>query len=517
MIDLKRITLLGAMVFSIPLSVQGENTGKIVSAGLFKNGLVMIERAYHVPGPGHHEFVGNLSAVHGTLSITGPEGLRVRTGTREVSLSSEELPPGGPATLIGNRVELRFRGGTQEPAFGTLLATPTGSVSSGGDGDLSHSSVHGFYVLAQEGGHRRYIDPSTVVEIVTGGEALVLPERKRTERVLTFEVPDSHPGVATISVSYLTRGMAWAPSYTLDTSDPKRLRITQTAVVRNELEDLDDAELSLISGYPSVEHDNVTSPLSTSGTWQRFFRQLQQGESPPAGFTNQISSISNVSTLFSADPQGAMGTENTSEGPDIHYQPIGSVSLKHNEAMTLTLASEEVAYDAVVEWNVRPSDQEGEVADVWEALRFKNPFAFPMTTGPAMVVSQGEFLGSRTSNWVSVGGEAMVYVTRALSVQVGVSEEEVGERTEFSLARRHYTQSTLEGTLQMRNLRSEALTLIVRKEVSGALLDVEGTPQQVVGSAGPGQLNPSTKLTWTLEIPPGDVKRLTYQYTFLRD
>ncbi len=62
MIDLKQIALLGAMVFSMPLSVQGENTGKIVSAGLFKNGLVMIERAYHVPGPGHHEFVGNLSA-----------------------------------------------------------------------------------------------------------------------------------------------------------------------------------------------------------------------------------------------------------------------------------------------------------------------------------------------------------------------------------------------------------------------------------------------------------------------
>ncbi len=517
MIDLKRVVTLWAIVLFVTPPAQGENSGKIVSAGLFKNGLVMIERAYNVPGPGHHEFVGTLSAVHGTLSITGPDGLRVRTGTREVTVAAEELPPGGPATLIGNTVELRFRDGTREPVFGTLLATPGGAVSRGDDGALPHSSAHGFYVLALEGGHRRYIDPSTVIEIVTGGKALVLPEGKRTEHVLSFDVPDSHVGSATISVSYLTRGMAWAPSYSLDTSNPKRLRITQTAVVRNELEDLDDAELSLISGYPSVEHDHVTSPLSTTSTWQSFFQQLQQGESPPAGFTNQITSISNVSTLFSAVPQGAMGTENTSEGPDIHYQPIGKVSLKRQEAMTLTLASAEVAYDGVVEWNVRPSDREGEVADVWEALRFKNPFAFPMTTGPAMVVSQGKFLGSRTSNWVSVGGEAMVYVTRALSVQVGVSEEEVGERTEFSLARRHYTQSTLEGTIQMRNLRSEALTLIVRKEVSGALLDVEGAPQQVVGSAGPGQLNPSTELTWNLELLPGEAKSLRYRYTFLRD
>ena len=67
------------------------------------------------------------------------------------------------------------------------------------------------------------------------------------------------------------RGLAWAPSYRIDTTDPKSLALEQRAVIRNELADLTEAELRLISGYPSVQFAHVHSPLSPRTTWGTFF------------------------------------------------------------------------------------------------------------------------------------------------------------------------------------------------------------------------------------------------------
>src|SRR4029077_9320442 len=68
----------------------------------------------------------------------------------------------------------------------------------------------------------------------------------------------------------------------------------------------------------------------------------------------------------------------------------------------------------------------------WDALRFKNPFKFPMTTGPAMVTAGGQFNGQRTSYYVNAGEETMLRITKALSVRTGHSEREAagknGER-----------------------------------------------------------------------------------------
>jgi len=64
--------------------------------------------------------------------------------------------------------------------------------------------------------------------------------------VLTIEVPEGHPGPAAVTAAWLTRGLSWAPSYRIDISDPDRLEIEQSAVIRNELEDLWEKAITLI-------------------------------------------------------------------------------------------------------------------------------------------------------------------------------------------------------------------------------------------------------------------------------
>src|SRR5438046_5689650 len=107
--------------------------------------------------------------------------------------------------------------------------------------------------------------------------------------------------------------------------------------------------------------------------------------------------------------------------------------------MALTTRTAQADYERIVEWliadhrdahgnprNRRGEDNEnGDVADVpWDALRFKNPFPFPMTTAPALVWANGKFSGQRLTNWVNPGEETTLRVTKALSIRTHAVEYE---------------------------------------------------------------------------------------------
>src|SRR5262249_30280771 len=134
-----------------------------------------------------------------------------------------------------------------------------------------------------------------------------------------------------------------------------------------------------------------------------------------------------------ADVRGLdLGAVPTGEGVDVHYQSIGQRTLAEGDALALTIGRDKAAYDRIVEWFIpdsrgangqylepgRRGDDEDRAEDTpWDALRFKNPFKFPMTTGPALVVSQGRFNGQRMTKWVNAGEETLLHVTKALSVR----------------------------------------------------------------------------------------------------
>ena len=95
---------------------------------------------------------------------------------------------------------------------------------------------------------------------------------------------------------------------------------------------------------------------------------------------------------LSAVPEG--------EGVDLHFEPIGKRSLKVGEALSLQLGKAKADYERIVEWTMAAGSNE-----MWDVLHFKNPFKFPLTTAPAMVVENGKFNGQRTCFWTNAGEE----------------------------------------------------------------------------------------------------------------
>src|SRR5207248_2524459 len=124
----------------------------------------------------------------------------------------------------------------------------------------------------------------------------------------------------------------------------------------------------------------------------------------------------------------ALGATPTGEGVDLHYQPIGKRTLAEGESLALTVVRGRADYERVVEWLVPDTrdeygqyDRRGRGEDEndapWDALRFKNPLAFPLTTGPATVTAGGQFNGQRTIYWTNAGEETLLRVNKALSIR----------------------------------------------------------------------------------------------------
>jgi hypothetical protein len=226
-----------------------------------------------------------------------------------------------------------------------------------------------------------------------------------------------------------------------------------------------------------------------------------------------------------------MGAVPTGEGVDVHYQKIGPRSLKEGESMSLSIATERAPYERVVEWVVpdtrnehgrqieeyqRQQNPEKYDDAAWDALRFKNPFKFPMTTAPATVVCGDRFNGQRMSFWVNSGEDTCLQVTKALSVRTRSSErEEEGKRDEAVVAGYTYRKCSVLGELVVNNHRNEQITVLIRRQFSGDLVAADGAPKKTLREEGVYSVNQRYELSWTLTLKAGEEKILTYKYHVL--
>ncbi len=424
-----RAVAIGLTVLLFAAPARADETpakGKIVAVDLFKNGLAVVRCEVTLGKPGVYVLDEVPQPVHGTFWIdsTGPVETVVKM--RDVEVPASEAAPGNlQEDLAGKKVTLYFKGGNRPPVVGTMMKLKAAKPD--------EVVAPGRFLVLQTAKGRVYVESSEVssVEAEDAGDKVT---RRQPRLLLTLG--DTAKAETKVSLRYLTHGLSWAPSYRLDISDPKTLALEQHAVIRNELVNLDGAEVRLISGYPSVQFAHVRSLLSPRTSLAAFFQELGSGGVREIdGLENSVGNQLAISNNYRSVYNLALGATPTGEGVDLHYQPIGKRTLAEGETLALTVAKGKSEYERIVEWIVPDHRDEygryesrGRIEssdDAWDALKFKNPLDFPMTTGPAMVTAGGAFNGQRTSYWVNAGEETVLRVEKALSVRTRATENEI--------------------------------------------------------------------------------------------
>ena len=226
-----------------------------------------------------------------------------------------------------------------------------------------------------------------------------------------------------------------------------------------------------------------------------------------------------------------MSATPTGEGVDLHYQDVGKHTLGEGDSLALAVASGKAPYDRIVEWIVpdtraangryiqehqRNQNPEKYQDAAWDAVRFKNPLGFPMTTAAAMIVSKGRFNGQRLSYWVNAGEQTTLHVTKALSVRTrSVEQEEKGKREIVYVGGRTFRKVTVKGELRANSHRKETISLVIRRRFSGDLLTADGKPRCVLLEEGVYSVNKRNELVWAVKLKPGEEIKLAYRYDVL--
>lgn len=548
---MRKAAVIGLAVLMVPsvgvLAAQENEkplATRVASLALFKNGLAVVQRTASVESPGVYRLEDVPEPVHGTFWIESDAVVSARLTRRAVEVPVGRSGAGSfQEELAGREVVVHFIEPGIPPASGTVMEIepPRGSAAWSrsyeeprwgwyyGRADGGPRAAGGGMLLLRTKEGASYVDQGRIARLDVKGAGETVRQRRPVMLLSVAGVKDKK---ATIAVSYLAKGMAWAPSYRVDISDPKTLLLRQSAVLRNELEPFEDAEIRLISGYPSVHFAHVTSPLSPGATWAAFFQQLNQRFAEGHAATRNI--VTQQAVAFNAPaPDGRidLSAVPSGEGVDLHYQPIGRHALGEGDSLSLETASGKADYERIVEWTVpdtrradgryvedyeRQNDPEKHQDSVWDAVRFRNPLDFPMTTAPAMIVDKDRFSGQQMSYWVNRGEETTLRVTKALSLRTRAVEQEVeGGRDIVNVGGVAFRKTTVQGELAANNHRKEPVVLVIQRRFSGDLVQADREPACSLREEGAGYVNKRNQLTWRLTLKPGEEVKLTYRYTLL--
>ncbi len=195
---------------------------------------------------------------------------------------------------------------------------------------------------------------------------------------------------------------------------------------------------------------------------------------------------------------------------------LGPVTLKRGETMTIPLGCEKVDIKRIVEW--------ADSGVCWDAVKFKNPFKFPMTFAKMEVTEAGRILGMPKVEWTNPGAETFVKIAEASSIKS--SYEEVREsKSSFSskvgsfggettkINGRLYGKAKISGVFKLTNFRSEKALLNVKRIFRGEIIEssFEPTKTKDLPSQDFG-INPEHELTWEFELSPNETREFTVTY-----
>lgn len=367
------------------------------------------------------------------------------------------------------------------------------------------------------------------IEFLDGKAKKALTNKSKSTQL---EVQMGAPAVGKkLTISYLAKGITWAPSYMVDITESDEARISAKAEVINEVCDLNDVTVQLITGFPHLQFADIVSPLALKENLARFLQSLVKGESErgragrAAVVTQQRADFYGGRDMTAAMPAyGAAELGKVAE--DLFFYPVENVELKKGEVCYLPLFTESVPYKHIYQWEIpdyvnedgryyepRRGERRETIEQVWHCLRLENTTKVPWTTAPAETVKQGLILGQDTLNYTPVAGETTLRITQAVNVRAEQIELETDRKRDAArLYGYSYDLVTVEGKLSVTNFQQKTITLEITKTLSGEVRSSQPEANIEKLARGLQRMNGILKLAWTIELEPGEQKQLSYVY-----
>lgn len=328
-----------------------------------------------------------------------------------------------------------------------------------------------------------------------------------------------------IYMDFLTRDITWVPSYIIDISHPEKAVFTAKALIINEVLDLENVDIDVITGYPGIEFAYTDSPMAKTMEMDKFFNRLSS--SSPAYVESDLMVqrvMSNRASYNSTTPvyNEQIKVEGTE---DLFFYPIKDVTINKGDTAYIPLFTLETTYKHIYTLSV-PNylDDYGRISNrgdlnVFHSIKIKNNGDLPWTTAPAQFISGSSFTGQSICSYTPAGTENTIKINNAINVSVDDNETET-KRVRDADKFNGYTYDlvTLKGEIHITNSQNKSIQMEVTKTITGTTNSVGSDAEVKFLGRGIKKINPTSLLTWQLELKPLEKKVLIYSYNvYIRD
>ncbi len=484
--------------------------GKIVAASLFKNGYVVVVRAADLDRDGRVALKPTVGSL-GTLWISAGKGVSLQKAKVEsiVSKSSKN---------VETFDELLTANVGKDVIINTNISTGNGLLTVAG----KLKSADGPMIVIQEtdAATSAFLKSSVTRIVARTADITTQVPTTSSERVISVQAQ----GSGQVFIVSLERGMTWAPAYQVDLVDDKNLSITAKATILNDLADLDNISVNLVTGFPNLKYLETPDPLTSGQTVDQYVQGLAYATTGTQFRRDAMMQNQSGSAGFGGGAlEGMPSTGSGQQLEDLFFYTQPGVSLKNGERGYYILFQAKSPYKTVYTLEVpdevggtpQPArqTQPEESLDVWHTLKFENTAGMPFTTAPVMTIKNGEVLGQDMMSYTTAGAEATVRVSKALDIHAESAEEETArDRGVLKIeGRPAFDKVTMKGTIEIKNRKQKNVDLVVTKSTTGEVTSAgEGTVRKV--PAGLRQVNPVSEVTWKPTLKPGETLRLEYTY-----
>lgn len=509
---------------------------------MFKNGYGIVTAEAALPDAAGPVRLAPLpEASLGSFWLHWPEGVSIEGVTSRYAERTQAVPAASIGDLlaanVGKPIEILV---ADEWLAGTLQALPEPPAPDTPDPRNNPHTRSTIYpppspeptlLLLAQGDGVRAVQIRSVQQVRLTDQPGLSYERTTREPVLEMHVGGNLGGdgdrPATLGVEYTASGITWSPSYQVQLTDAETARISAKAVIVNDLLHLNETDVELITGYPHLSFADSGFGLSLTPI-SVFLQSLRENGRREADvmMNNVAMQQARYSGGFDNDAPG-MPTDPVlgESAEDLYFYQLPAVTLARGERGYFPLFAADVPYQHCYTWDIpdfveednryRNAEEYERQEIVWHAVRLKNTTEHPWTTAPGQTTRGGRLLGQDTLHYTTPGTSTDLKITQALAIRAQQNEQETDrQRNATKFYGYNYDKVTIKGELAVTNHKTEAVTVSIKKLLSGEVIEADADPKVSKLATGLRRVNPRSELLWEVDVEPGEDGRQTVAYTY---
>ena len=333
-----------------------------------------------------------------------------------------------------------------------------------------------------------------------------------------------------LMVSYLQKGIIWIPSYLVNIQNPKKARITMKAVIINGAEDLKNANVFFVVGYPNFIYADILSPMALEESITQFITALERGSRHRHEY-GELSNIMAQRVISSTGEPSQLdyryatikGLSGVSEEDLFLYNKQG-ISLQKGERGYYPIFSANVDYKHIYEWEIPDTlnvnergyycsrETKKKKEQIWHSIKLSNSTKYPWTTAPAFVVSGQKPLAQGTINYTPKGEKTNLKLTIATDITTDRKEYEIERQRGVFLYHRSYDLVTVKGELYIKNCKNKDVIIEIKKTVTGEVIETSNNGKIKKTAEGLVGVNSRSTISWEIPLKAGKKVKVIYKY-----